>query len=175
MTVLQGLIESPGTWTVAPARSTVRFTNKTLWGLVPVNGEFTDVSGHGEIAANGAVSGRIDIRVASLKTGIGKRDEHLRADDFFAAGAHPEITVVVTAVEPTGERTADLRADLTVRGTTETLTLPATLERLGDDAVRVSTKTALDRTRFGVGGNPLGMLPTTTTLSADLVFTKADR
>ncbi len=62
-----------------PARSSVRFKNKTLWGLVPVNGEFTDVSGDGQITAKGTVFGRVDIRAASVRTGIGKRDEHLRS------------------------------------------------------------------------------------------------
>ena len=46
-------------------------------GLVPVNGEFTDISGDGQITAKGAVFGRVDVRAASVKTGIKKRDEHL--------------------------------------------------------------------------------------------------
>ena len=65
MSTLHALLADPataGVWNLVPARSSVRFTNKTLWGLVPVNGEFTDVSGDGQITANGAVSGRLDIR-----------------------------------------------------------------------------------------------------------------
>lgn len=173
MTGLQSVTESPGTWTLDPARSSLRFINKTLWGLVPVKGEFTDVSGQGDVAANGAVSGHVEARVASLRTGIGKRDEHLRAADFFDAEAHPTVRVVVSGAEPTGATTADLRADITVRGTTRPLPLAATVERLDEATVRVSTQTSINRTSFGVGGNPLGMLPTTTKLAADLVFIKA--
>lgn len=171
MTVLQAVTENPGTWTLDAARSTLRFANKTMWGLVNVKGEFTDVSGHGEIAPNGAVSGQVEARVASLRTGIGKRDEHLRTADFFDAQAHPTLRVVVTGAEPTGAATSDLRAEITVRGTTKPLPLAVTVDRLGDGAVRVTAQTTVDRTAFGVGGNPLGMLPTTTTLAADLVFT----
>lgn len=177
MTTVQALLDNPGTWTLAPAQSSVRFKNKTMWGLVPVKGEFTDVSGDGQITATGAVFGKVDIRAASLRTGIGKRDEHLRSPDFFDVEKYPEISVVVTEATATGERTADLRAELTVRGTTHPLPLSATVEGVGEgrdkDTVRISAQTSIDRTAFGVSGNMVGMMPATTTLIADLVFTKA--
>jgi polyisoprenoid-binding protein YceI len=166
MTALQSLLADPataGVWNLVPARSSVRFRNKTLWGLVPVNGEFTDVSGDGQITAKGAVFGRVDVRAASVKTG---------SPDFFDADAHPEISVVVTDVTPTGEGTADLRTELTVRGITRPVPLSATIEHAGDGTVRISTQTTVDRTAFGVSGNMAGMMPTTTTLIADLVFAK---
>jgi len=175
MTTLNALLADPATagpWNLVPGRSSVRFKNKTLWGLVNVNGEFTDVSGDGQITAKGAVFGRIDIRAASLKTGIGKRDEHLRSPDFFDTEKYPEISVVVTAVEPTGERTADLRATLHIRGTELPLPMSATINRLGDGAVQISAQATIDRTKWGVSGNMLGMLPAKTTLLADTVFTK---
>ena len=173
MTALQSLLADPGTagvWNLVPARSSVRFKNKTLWGLAAVNGEFTDVSGDGQITAKGAVFGRLDVRAASLRTGIGKRDEHLRSPDFFDVEKYPEISVVVTEVTATGERTADLRAELTVRGTTRPLPLSVGVEGVGDRTVRISAQTTVDRTAFGVSGNMVGMMPATTTLIADLVF-----
>lgn len=176
MTALQSLLADPdtaGVWNLVPGRSSVRFKNKTLWGLVAVNGEFADVSGDGQITAKGAVFGRLDVRAASLRTGIGKRDEHLRSPDFFDVEKHPDISVVVTDVTATGERSADLRAELTVRGTTRPLPLSATVEPLGDGTVRISAQTTVDRTAFGVSGNMVGMMPATTTLIADLVFAKA--
>jgi len=174
--MLQTLLTDPataGVWNLVPARSSVRFKNKTLWGLASVKGEFTDVSGDGQITAKGAVFGKVDIRAASLRTGIGKRDEDLRSPDFFDVEKYPEISVVVTDVTATGERTADLRAELTVRGTTHPLPLSATVEGVGQGNVRISAQTTVDRTAFGVSGNMVGMLPATTTLIADLVFTKA--
>ena len=175
MTALQSLLADPdtaGVWNLVPGRSSVRFKNKTLWGLVAVNGEFPDVSGDGQITAKGAVFGRLDVRAASLRTGIGKRDEHLRSPDFFDAEQHPEISAVVTDVTPTGDRSADLRAELTVRGNTRPVPLSATVEHAGDGTVRISAQTTVDRTAFGVSGNMAGMMPTTTTLIADLVFAK---
>lgn len=83
MTTLQTVLTAnTGHWTLAPDRSTVRFRTRTMWGLVPVNGTFTEVSGSGAVADN-SVTGRVVISAASVRTGIGKRDEHLRSADFF--------------------------------------------------------------------------------------------
>jgi polyisoprenoid-binding protein YceI len=78
----------------------------------------------------------------------------------------------VTDVTATGERTADLRAELTVRGTTQPLPLSATVDHDGD-TVRITAQTTVDRSAFGVSGNVVGMVPSTTTLIADLLFAKA--
>ena len=175
MSTLHAMLADPataGVWNLVPARSSVRFKNKTMWGLMSVNGEFTDVSGDGQITAKGAVFGRVDVRAASLRTGIGKRDEHRRSPDFFDVEKYPEISIVVTDVTATGERTADLRAELTVRGTTRPLPLSATVDHDGD-TVRISAQTTVDRSAFGVSGNMVGMVGATTTLIADLVFAKA--
>ncbi len=176
MTTLQSLLSDPtmaGVWNLVPGRSSVRFKNKTLWGLVPVNGEFTDVSGDGHITANGGVFGRLDIRAASLRTGIGKRDEHLRSPDFFDVEKFPEITVLVTGMTPTGENTVDLTATMAIRGTTAPLPLSATVNRLGDETVQITGQAKVDRNNWGISGNMAGMMPPTTTLLVDTVFVKA--
>ena len=170
MTQLQVLLGDPGNWQLVSARSSVRFKNKTFWGLATVTGEFTEVRGAGQIAENGTVSGGLVIGAASLKTGIGKRDDHLRSADFFDVEEHPTIRVEVTGLEPTGV----VHATLTVRGVTRPLPLSAGVDRLDDGAVRLTTQTTIDRTEFGVSGNMVGMMPTTTTLLADVVFAKVD-
>lgn len=162
-----------GHWTLAPERSSMRFANKTLWGLVNVRGHFAAVSGDGEIGADGSVSGRLNIASASLRTGIGKRDEHLRSADFFDADNFPEIAVAVTGARPVGEHTVDLDATLTIRGTALPLPLQATVTRLANDTLHVVAHATVDRTRWGVSGNMLGMLPTTAKLVADTTFVKA--
>lgn len=161
-----------GTWTLASDSSSVRFTNKTLWGLLKVNGRFAEFSGSGEIGADGSLSGRLSIAAASVQTGIGKRDEHLRSADFFDADNSPDITIEVTGATPTGEQTVDLAATMTVRGTTLPLPLQATVTRLGNDTLHVVGRAVIDRTRWGVSGNLVGMMPATTTLVADTTFVK---
>ncbi len=172
MSALQALLNDPNSawrWQLVPARSSVRFKNKTFWGLATVTGEFTEVRGAGEVTANGALSGELVIGAASLKTGISKRDEHLRSADFFDVENHPVIRVEVTGVESSG----NLRATLTVRGTTEPLPLPVTVQLLDDGTVQLTARAAIDRTEWGVSGNMVGMMPATTTLLADVVFAKA--
>jgi polyisoprenoid-binding protein YceI len=158
-----------GTWTLVPDRSSIRFSNKTMWGLVPVNGQFTEFTGEGRIAAQDEVSGRLIIQAASLKTGMGKRDEHLRSADFFDAEKFPQITIEVSGLGSDGS----LNTTLSVRGTTLPLPLTVTAEPLGDGTLQVTARAEVDRTRWGVSGNMFGMMPTTTTLIADAVFAKA--
>lgn len=154
-----------GTWDLVPARSSVRFTNKTMWGLIPVNGRFTDVTGQARVTADGAVSGRLVIRADSVRTGLGMRDRHLRAADFFDTGGHPEIVVEVSG--------ADLGATLSIRGTTLPVALTTTASRQADGTVAVTARGQIDRTRWGVSGNMAGMMPPTTALVAEAVFAKS--
>ena len=176
MTTLETLLSDPdtaGVWTLVPDRSTFNFKIRNMWGLVPVKGEFTEVSGDGQITGNGAVFGRVDLQVASLSTGIRRRDEHLRSADFFDAEKFPEISVVVTAVQPSTGNAADLRANFTIKGVTEAVPLPATVTVLADGSVRISANAQVDRAQFDVGWNRAGMIAKTATVLADAVFERA--
>jgi polyisoprenoid-binding protein YceI len=176
MTSLDVLLSDPdtaGVWNLDPHRSAVAFNCRSFWGLLPVKGTFDEFSGNGQITHQAAVFGRLDIRAASLHTGIGKRDEHLRSADFFDVERFPDISVVVTALQPSGGGSADLRATLTVKATTRPVELPATIGVIDANTVRVSTKTKIDRTQWDVLGNLLGMVTRTTTISVDIVFTKS--
>lgn len=172
MTTLQDILTAgAGNWTLSPERSSVTFRNKTLWGLATVTGRFAQFSGEGR--ANGGVSGRVVIRAASLRTGIRKRDEHLRSADFFDVENHPEITVEVTEAHLSGPDGARLGATLTVRGASRPIELPVSVQVLDSGAVEVAGQCRVERGEFGVSGNLLGMVGPTTTLSATLVFIRA--
>ncbi|MGA7131825.1 MAG: YceI family protein [Mycobacterium sp.] len=176
MTTVETLLNDPdtaGVWNLVPDRSTVSFKIRNMWGLISVKGRFTDFSGDGQITGKGAIFGRLDIRAASLNTGIGKRDEHLRSADFFDVERFPEISVVVTAVEPSTGNTADLRATFSIKGVTSPLPLPVQVAVLDDGAVRVSAKTEVDRAQFDLDWNRLGMVGKTATASADAYFVRA--
>ncbi|MCV7229127.1 YceI family protein [Mycolicibacterium komossense] len=176
MTSLDSLLGDPstaGVWNLDPERSTVAFTSRSFWGLLPVKGKFTEISGDGQITRQAAVFGRLDIRAASLATGIGKRDDHLRSSDFFDADRFPDISVVVTALHPTSSDTADFRATLTVKTVTKPLGLPAGIGVIDANTVRISAKTTIDRTQWDVTGNLAGMVTRTVAVKADLVFVKS--
>jgi polyisoprenoid-binding protein YceI len=159
-----------GVWSVVPDRSSIRFENKTMWGAMKVRGDFIEFSGGGQIEDARTVSGRIEIKAASVHTGLGKRDEDLRSAAFFDVEKYPNITVAVSSGEPTGEDTVRLHADLTAKGITAPMLLEAVVEVLDDGNVRLTTQTTIARKQFAVEGNMFGMVGAKTTLKADLVF-----
>lgn len=178
MTTLESLLKDPeltGVWTLVPDRTAITFAIRNMWGLMRVKGRFTEFSGDGQLTNAGAVFGRVDIRAASLDTGIGRRDEHLRSADFFDVERYGEITVVVTAVHPTAGKAADLQANFTIKGNTASLPVPVTISELDDGAIRVAGETKLDRAQFGLGWNRLRMMAPTATVAADAIFVRASR
>jgi polyisoprenoid-binding protein YceI len=178
MTTLESLLTDPdmsGVWNLVPARSAITFKIKNMWGLLNVKGRFNEFSGEGQLTGKGAVFGRVDIRAASLSTGIGLRDRHLRSADFFDVERFGEISVVVTAMRPTKGKAADLRADFTIKGITAPLPLPVTITELDDGSIRISGETTVDRSQFDLGWNKLGMMGATATAAAEAVFARAPR
>jgi polyisoprenoid-binding protein YceI len=112
------------------------------------------------------------IAAASLRTGIRRRDEHLRSPDFFDTKRFRDIVVDVSAATAIGDHSASLVASLNVRGVTRPLALAATVTRLGNDTVHIVCHTDIDRTAWGVSGNMAGMMPSSTALVADTIFVK---
>lgn len=178
MTTLESLLNDPeltGVWNLSPDRSSISFSIRNMWGLLRVKGRFTEFSGDGQLSGAGAIFGRVDIRAAALDTGIRRRDEHLRSPDFFDVERFGEITVVVTAVHPSRGKSADLRANLTIKGNTAPLPLPVTISELDDGAIRIVGETKVDRAQFGLGWNRLGVMAPAATVAADAIFVRASR
>jgi polyisoprenoid-binding protein YceI len=77
----------------------------------------------------------ITIDAKSVNTRVEMRDNHLKSKDFFNADSFPTITFVSKSVRATaGQPTGDLNnvkliitGDLTIRGVTKTIPVPATL------------------------------------------------
>ena len=94
---------------------------KSMWGLAPVKGRFTEFSGDGQVTAPQTVSGHIDIKAASLR----HRDRQARRRTCAPPissrpRSFPDISVVVTGADAIDGDTVDLRAQLTIKGTTDT-------------------------------------------------------
>jgi polyisoprenoid-binding protein YceI len=173
MASTQELLSSPasvGVWNVDPGRSKIGFKSRSFWGLAAVKGHFKEFSGDGQITDPQTVFGRIDIKAASLDTGMSKRNEHLRSADYLDVAKFPDISVVVTCAEAIDGDIVDLRAQLTIKGTTAPLPLRTKVTALDDGAVRLSAQANIDRKDFGVNGNMMGMAGDKGTISADVVF-----
>jgi polyisoprenoid-binding protein YceI len=163
-----------GRYRLDPAASEVRIQHRTMWGLVTVKGRFTEVSGHGEIPADGGpASGSLTLAAASLDTGHTKRDVHLRSADFFDTERFPELVFTATEATPRDDGTVALTGRLTVRGVTEALTLTGTVTDRTAETVTVAVDTVIDRDRFGLGWNKMGMMKGLTAVSVSATFTRA--
>ena len=173
VTTLLSSPESVGTWNLVPEQSSIRFENATMWGALKVRGDFGEFSGDGQISDAKTVSGRVDVKTASVHTGLDRRDEDLRSPNFFDVEKYPEITVVVNGGEPAGGALARLNAELTVKGVTGPLPLNVNVAALDDGAVRLTTQTTVTRKQFKVEGNFFGMVGAKTKLTASLVFRRA--
>jgi polyisoprenoid-binding protein YceI len=178
MTTLETLLIDPdtaGVWNLVPERSAITFRIRNMWGLLNVKGRFTEFSGDGQLTGKGAVFGRVDIRTASLRTGIRRRDKHLRSADFFDVERFDQMSVVVTALHPTQGNAADLRANFTIKGITAPVPLPVTITELEDGSIQIRGETKIDRSQFDLGWNRFGMIGATATAAAQAVFVRAAR
>ena len=75
----------------------------------------------------------IDIDATSVNTNHQKRDDHLRTADFFDVANHPTARFESTSVEVTGDNTAVVKGNLTIRGVTKEVAINATYIGEGDD------------------------------------------
>jgi polyisoprenoid-binding protein YceI len=120
-----------GTWQIDPTHSSLEFQVRNM-GLVTVKGFFAEFDGSLEVDEDGGARAEGTIQAASVHTRSEKRDEHLRASDFFDVETHPEIRFRVTGVEPYGD---DLKVhgELTIKGITRPVELRAEVTGSGPD------------------------------------------
>jgi polyisoprenoid-binding protein YceI len=101
-----------------------------------------------------SVSGRIEVPIASLRTGVDLRDEHLRSDGWLDAERFPNAVFEITGVSgarsltPNETTRVRLRGRFTLHGVTRELTAPAQIQyRPGANG---EAGVVLVRTRFSV-------------------------
>ncbi|MCZ8205171.1 YceI family protein [Gemmatimonas sp.] len=92
----------------------------------------------------------ITIDAASINTRVERRDGHLRSADFFDVEKHPNITFKSVSVKSTGANKLDITGDLTVRGTTKRITVPATMVFYEGGMGRFRGQFAINRMDYGV-------------------------
>jgi polyisoprenoid-binding protein YceI len=74
---------------------------------------------------------------------------HLKSEDFFGTEKFPKATLVIKSATPKGNNQYDVKADLTIKGTTNEVSFPATVTIAGNEATAVASFT-VDRTKFGI-------------------------
>ena len=91
----------------------------------------------------------LTLDAASLNTGNGKRDEHLRSADFIDAQQHPEVRFQSTSVNDSGDGRLDVDGELLAAGNRVALELRPTLQET-DDQLWIGASTTLDQRKLGM-------------------------
>ncbi|MEU1128190.1 YceI family protein [Streptomyces sp. NPDC005899] len=113
-----------GEYTIDPAHSSIGFTVRHAM-VTNVRGSFGEHEGilklDGANPANSSAS--VDVKIASVDTGIADRDGHLVGGDFFDAETYPLMTFRSTGAEQLGGDTYRLTGELTIKDVTRPLTI----------------------------------------------------
>ncbi|HET8604780.1 MAG TPA: YceI family protein [Marmoricola sp.] len=116
--------ELAGPWTLDPAHTRIGFSARHAM-VTTVRGHFAEFEGAAQIDAAdpSASSVKINIKTASIDTGVADRDAHLRSADFFDVETYPEIGFVGTDVARVDATTWRVTGDLTIKGVTNPVTI----------------------------------------------------
>ncbi|MEO8403218.1 MAG: YceI family protein [Chitinophagaceae bacterium] len=112
------------TWTIDTAHSEIGFKVKHLV-ISTVSGKFSSFEGKLDSSKDDFTDAKISFSadVNSIHTGNEQRDGHLKSPDFFDAPSNPTINFASTAVKHESGSDYKVTGDLTIRGTTNPITL----------------------------------------------------
>lgn len=146
------------TWNLDKAHSVIGFKVRHLM-VSTVRGHFKEFEGSVESADDSFENAKVQFaaQVASIDTSNAMRDDHLRSADFFDAENHPTLSFASTSIKKNGNE-YEVAGDLTIRGTTKSVTLKATHHGIGTgmDGGRVSGADitgTISRKEFGLVWN----------------------
>ena len=148
-----------GTYVLDPAHTRVGFVARHAM-VTKVRGQFNEVEGTAVVDGTDLTRSTVQltIQAASIDTRNEQRDGHLRSNDFLAMEEYPQITFVSTAVEQTGPTSFDVTGDLTIKGVTNSVTIPfefegAATDPFGNQRVGFEGSVVINRKDYGVTWN----------------------
>jgi polyisoprenoid-binding protein YceI len=153
------LTDLSGTYVLDPAHTRVGFVARHAM-VTKVRGQFDEFEGTAVVDGTDFAksSVQLTIQVASIDTRNEQRDGHLRSNDFLAMEEFPRLTFVSTGVQQTGATSLELTGDLTIKGVTNSVTVPFEFEGAATDPfgnLRVGFEGAvtISRKDYGVTWN----------------------
>ena len=148
-----------GSYVIDPGHTRIGFVARYAM-VTKVRGSFNEFEGSGVIDGTDFTksTGQLTIQAASIDTRNEQRDAHLRSNDFLAMEEYPQITFVATDVRQTGATTLELTGDLTIRGVTNSVTVPfefegAATDPFGNLRVGFEGSTVINRKDYGITWN----------------------
>jgi polyisoprenoid-binding protein YceI len=151
-------------FTIDQAHSSVSFRVKHL-GISTVTGHFDKFLGTVSFDAKDlqTLKANAAVQVASVNTGVEKRDTHLRGADFFDATKYPQMAFAGKSVKNVKGDKFELVGDLTLHGVTKPVTLECEFggvanSPFGDVRAGFSATATVNREDFGITGGGAGAM-----------------
>ena len=147
-----------GTWNLDPTHTHIGFTVRHMM-VAKVRGSFKEFSAEitvGEDPLDSTLSAVV--QMASIDTGNGDRDGHLRTNDFFSIDEFPTMTLVSTGIVDNGGGEYTLNADVTIKGVTQPVAFTLEFAGTGQDPwgntkAGFSASATINRKDFGIEWN----------------------
>ncbi|HEY5512454.1 MAG TPA: YceI family protein [Geomonas sp.] len=147
-------------WQIDQEHSNVAFKVRHMM-VSNVKGDFGKFSGVVDIDNKDVTKSKVavNIDIASVNTGVTKRDEHLKSADFFDAGKYPTMTFVSRRVTKAGKDRLKVAGLLTLHGVAKEVVLDveglsgAAKDPWGNLRRGASASTRISRKDFGLTWN----------------------
>ena len=144
-----------GTWNVDPAHSQVGFAVEYMVGTF--RGSFSPVEAKLTVGDDGTTQLNGSASASSVKVQDENLGTHLLSPEFFDAERAPKITFAASRIDRHDDHVT-VNGELTVKGTTQPVTLAGTItdpieDAYGNDRLGLTLETIVDRTSFGLNWN----------------------
>ena len=153
------LADLSGSYTIDPAHSRIGFVARHAM-VTKVRGSFNEFEGSGVVDGTDLAASTVTltIQAASIDTRNAQRDAHLRSNDFLAMEEFPTITFTSTGFTITGPTSLEVTGDLTIKGVTNSVTVPfefegAATDPFGNLRVGFEGSVSINRQDYGVTWN----------------------
>ncbi len=148
------------TYELDPVHSHLGFSVRHMM-VSQQRGQFQGVTGTLTLDREDLTKSRVEVAIdtATINTHNTDRDNHLRSADFFDVANHPKMTFVSREVKAQPDSELRITGDLTIRGTTRSVTLtaeplsPESKDPFGNIKIGTSATGKLSRKEFGMVWN----------------------
>lgn len=146
-------------WKIDSAHTLASFTVRHMM-ISNVRGEFENVTGTVDFNEENPTETKVDVQidVASINTRDTQRDQHLESPDFFNAELYPTIRFKSKRVERTGDNSARLVGELTIKDITREVHLDVDYAGMvqspwGATSAGFTATTTIKRSDWGLNWN----------------------
>lgn len=157
-------------WVIDADSSKISFTARQL--NVPVNGTFNSYKANivFDPESADAASIKLELETASITTGQPQADQALPGAEWFASADHPTAVFEASGFKPAGEDKYEIAGTLTIKGTSQPVTVKASIATSGDPQglqAKATGEATVSRTAFKVGE---GQWASTATIADEVVI-----